>query len=116
MAQKCSERVLNPASLPKPLNFSQPHVILSLYAPNTYIWYSKKGGSNCFPQECSIWPTIFLARVGWCAQSMRAPVAVLNESFLSDAFAGREGQTPPFKGRAHAAPTLLMVKVSLTTG
>ncbi len=37
---------------------------------------------------------------------MRAPVAVLNESFLSDAFAGREGQTPPFKGRAHAAPAL----------
>jgi hypothetical protein len=37
----------------------------------------------------------------WCE-----PVAVLNESFLSDAFAGREGQTPPFKGRAHAAPIL----------
>ncbi len=37
---------------------------------------------------------------------MRAPVAVLNESFLSDAFARREGQTPPFKGWAHAAPTL----------
>ncbi len=30
----------------------------------------------------------------------------VNESFLSDAFAGREGQTPPFKGRAHAAPAL----------
>jgi hypothetical protein len=37
---------------------------------------------------------------------MCAPVAVLNESFLSDAFAGREGQTSPLKGRAHAAPTL----------
>jgi hypothetical protein len=38
---------------------------------------------------------------------MCAPVAVLkNESFLSDAFAGREGQTLPFKGRAHAAPAL----------
>jgi hypothetical protein len=37
---------------------------------------------------------------------MCAPVAVLNESFLSDAFAGREGQTPPFKGRAHATPAL----------
>ena len=31
---------------------------------------------------------------------------VLNESFLSDAFAGREGQTPPFIGRAHTAPAL----------
>jgi hypothetical protein len=66
----------------------------------------KKGGSNCFSRECSIWPTIFFARVGWCAQSMRAPMAVLNESFLSDAFAGREGKTPPFKGRAQAAPAL----------
>jgi hypothetical protein len=37
---------------------------------------------------------------------MCVPVAVLNESFLSDAFAGREGQTPPFEGRAHAAPAL----------
>ncbi len=37
---------------------------------------------------------------------MCAPVAVLNESFLSDAFAGRGGQTPPFKGWAHAAPAL----------
>ncbi len=37
---------------------------------------------------------------------MCAPVAILNESFLSDAFAGREGQTLPFKGRAHAAPAL----------
>ncbi len=37
---------------------------------------------------------------------MRAPVAVLYESFLSDAFAGREGQAPPFKGRAYAAPAL----------
>jgi hypothetical protein len=35
---------------------------------------------------------------------MLAPV--LHESFLSDAFAGREGQTPPFKGRAHAALAL----------
>jgi hypothetical protein len=33
-------------------------------------------------------------------------VAVLNESFLSYAFAGREGQTLPFKGRAHAVPAL----------
>jgi hypothetical protein len=33
-------------------------------------------------------------------------VAVLNESFLSDAFAGREGQIPPFKGQVHAAPAL----------
>ncbi len=66
----------------------------------------KKGGSNCFPRECSIWPTIFLVQVGWCARSMHAPVAVLNESFLSDAFARREGQTPPFKGRVHAAPAL----------
>jgi hypothetical protein len=33
-------------------------------------------------------------------------VAVLNESFLSGAFAGKEGQTPPFKGREHAAPAL----------
>jgi hypothetical protein len=31
---------------------------------------------------------------------------VLNESFLSDAFVGREGQTLPLKGRVHAAPFL----------
>ncbi len=30
---------------------------------------------------------------------------LLNESFLSDVFTGREGQTLPFKGRAHAEPT-----------
>jgi hypothetical protein len=35
---------------------------------------------------------------------MLAPV--LNESFLSDVFARREGQTPPFIGRAQAAPAL----------
>jgi hypothetical protein len=33
-------------------------------------------------------------------------MAVLNETFLSDAFAGMEGQTPPFKEQAHAAPAL----------
>ena len=33
---------------------------------------------------------------------MLAPV--LHESFLTDAFAGREGQTTLFIGRAHAAP------------
>jgi hypothetical protein len=32
--------------------------------------------------------------------------SVLHEYFLSDAFAGREGQTPPFEGRVHAAPAL----------
>jgi hypothetical protein len=37
---------------------------------------------------------------------MLAPVAVLHESFLSDAFAGRKSQTLPFEGRVHAAPTL----------
>jgi hypothetical protein len=37
---------------------------------------------------------------------MCAPMAVLNESILSDAFAVREGQTPPFNGQLHAAPAL----------
>ena len=37
---------------------------------------------------------------------MLAPVVVLHESFLSDAFAGREDQTPHFEGQAHAAPAL----------
>ncbi len=31
---------------------------------------------------------------------------LLNESFLSDTFAGREGQTPLFKGPAYAVPAL----------
>ena len=38
---------------------------------------------------------------------MLAPV--LHEFFLTDAFAGREGQTPPFEGRAHAAPALAKI-------
>jgi hypothetical protein len=54
--------------------------------------------------------------VGWCAQSMCVPVAVLNESFLSDAFAGRVGQTPPFKGQAHAAPALCKTTLLLHRG
>ncbi len=29
----------------------KPPVILSLYAPDTYIWYSKKRRSNCLLQE-----------------------------------------------------------------
>jgi hypothetical protein len=66
-----------------------------------------RGSRLCQPQNGT--QKVLLANqpwVGWCARSMCVPVAVLNESFLSDAFAGREGQTLPFKGRAHAAPAL----------
>ena len=37
---------------------------------------------------------------------MLAPVVVLHESFLSDAIVRREGQTPPFEVRVHAALAL----------
>jgi hypothetical protein len=100
-----------------PLLLSPPHFSCRCpHSPPLMIWYSKKGRSNCFPQECSIWTTIFLVQVGWCAQSMHAPLAVLNESFLSDAFAGREGQTPPFKGQAHAAPALCKTTLVIQRG
>ncbi len=35
----------------KKINFSQPHVIPSLYAPNTYIWYSKKRRKQLLPER-----------------------------------------------------------------
>ncbi len=88
--------------------FNQPCVILSLYTPNTYIWYSKKRRKQLLPVRVQ-YLAHHLFGAGRLVRSIYACAhggMLLNESFLSDALAGREGQTPPFKGRVHAAPTL----------
>ncbi len=72
-----------------------------------YCRYVDKIGSNTILLLSTI-PYHWIGTMGrcqvWCTRSMLAPV--LNVSFLTDAFAGREGQTPPFIGQAHAAPAL----------